>query len=65
MSAGTLTQFIAYAAILYGPLDRLLNLPRNLAEMFNSLERIFDIWEEEPSIKNADKAIKHDIEGKY
>ena len=63
MSAGTLTQFIAYAAILYGPLDRLLNLPRNLAEMFNSLERIFDIWEEEPSIKNADKAIKHDIEG--
>jgi len=63
MTVGTLTQFIAYASILYGPLDRLLNLPRDLAEMFNSLERIFDIWDEEPDILNSENAVKHNING--
>lgn len=63
MSVGTLTQFIAYAAILYGPLDRLLNLPKDLAELFNSLERIFDIWEEEPEIKLSENSRKHSIHG--
>lgn len=63
MTIGTLTQFIAYAAILYGPLDRLLNLPKELAELFNSLERIFDIWDEEPDILNDKTSIKHEIKG--
>lgn len=64
MTAGTLTQFTAYAAILYGPLDRLLNLPRNLMEMLNSLERIFEIWDEKPEIKNAENPLFHDLQGR-
>lgn len=63
MSAGTLMQFISYAAILYGPLDALLDLPKRIADLLNSLERIFDIWDEEPEIKNSDNSRKHTIQG--
>ena len=49
MTPGVLTQFIAYASILYGPLGRLTNLPRQFAEMLTSLDRIYDVLDEEPA----------------
>lgn len=63
MTFGTLNQFIAYAAILYGPLDRLVNLPKSIMEMLNSLERIYDILEEEPTLENKVNALKPALKG--
>lgn len=63
MTFGTLNQFIAYAAILYGPLDRLVNLPKSIMEMLNSLERIYDILEEEPTLANSSNAQKPVLKG--
>ena len=56
MTVGELTQFIAYAGILYGPLNWMTHLPRMIMQMFTSLERIGDILDEEPLIKDKPKA---------
>lgn len=63
MSIGTLTQFIAYAAMLYGPLDRLVNLPKSIMELLNSLERIYDILEEECTLTSKEGAAKPNLQG--
>lgn len=63
MTFGTLNQFIAYSAILYRPLDQLVNLPKSIMEMLNSLERIYDILDEEPSMKNKPHALKPILKG--
>lgn len=61
MTPGILTQFIAYAALLYSPLDRLVNLPKDIMRLLNSLERIFDILDEEPTITNSKQPKVHSI----
>lgn len=63
MSLGTLNQFIAYSTILYGPLTQLVNLPKSIMEMLNSLERIYDILEVEPSIHNKETALRPILKG--
>lgn len=63
MSAGELIQFITYTGIIYGPLGRLTQLPRSIMEMLTSLERIYDILEEEPQIQEKPKAKKIRIKG--
>lgn len=63
MTYGTLNQFIAYAAMVYGPLGQLVNLPKSIMEMLNSLERIYDILEEEPDLKNQENAISPLLKG--
>lgn len=56
MTYGTLNQFIAYAAILFGPLGQIVNLPKSIMEVLNSLERIYDILEEEPTMQDKPDA---------
>lgn len=63
MSIGTLTQFAAYAAMLYGPLDRLVNLPKSIMELLNSLERIYDILGEECTLQSKENAVKPALQG--
>lgn len=63
MTFGVLNQFIAYAAILYGPLDRLVNLPNSIVQMLNSLERIYDVLGEESTLQNDPNALKPTLEG--
>lgn len=63
MTYGTLNQFIAYAAIVYGPLGQLVNLPKSIMELLNSLERIYDILEEEPSLTNDSNASRPSLMG--
>lgn len=48
MSVGELTQFIAYTGLLFNPLSWITNLPRMVTETTTSLERIYDILDEEP-----------------
>lgn len=66
MTPGVLTQFIAYAMALYGPLGRLVNLPRQFAQMLTSLDRIYDILDEKPAFglnpSARDITIKGDVE---
>lgn len=50
MTPGVLNQFIAYATILYGPLEQIANLPKQFANMLTSLDRIYDVLDEEPSL---------------
>ena len=63
MSVGALMQFQSYVWMLYGPLMWMTHLPRRITEMITSMERIYDVLDEEPLIGNKPNAIKHDIEG--
>jgi len=63
MSVGALMQFQSYVWILYGPLMWMTHLPRRITEMITSMERIYDVLDEEPLIGNKPNAIKHDIQG--
>ncbi len=63
MTPGVLNQFIAYAGILYGPLRQLTNLPRQFAEMLTSLDRIYDVLDEEPAFGNNPNAKELTIKG--
>jgi len=63
MTVGALMQFQSYVWILYGPLMWMTHLPRRITEMVTSMERIYDILDEEPLIGNKPNAIKHDIQG--
>lgn len=64
MTAGKLLQMISYAWILYGPLEWMTFLPRRITQLFTSLERIYDILDEEPEIADTDSSENHEIKGK-
>ncbi len=50
MTIGELMQLSAYASMLFGPLGWLTRLPRMLMRLTNSLERIYDILDEESDV---------------
>ncbi len=67
MTAGRLIQFTSYASMLYTPLNWMVRLPRMIMRMLNSLDRIFDILDDETEIENngtISRKIKGDIEFK-
>ena len=63
MTTGELIQFITYTHILYGPLGWMNRLPRMFRQMLTSLERIYDVLDEEPEITNASDAKNVTIKG--
>ncbi|HWT75247.1 MAG TPA: ABC transporter ATP-binding protein [Mobilitalea sp.] len=63
MTVGTLIQFNTYAWTLYGPLGWMTHLPRMITQMITSLERIYDVLDEEPLIQNKEGAVKQEIQG--
>lgn len=54
MSVGELVQFVTYSGYLFGPLSWMTHLPREVMQMLTSLNRIYDVLDEEPML--ADKA---------
>ena len=50
---GQLTQMIAYASMLYGPLGFLTRLPRMIMLLTTSLERMYDILDERSDIVDS------------
>lgn len=60
---GELLQFINYTSMLYMYLDWLTNLPRQLMNLVNSIERINDVMSQEPRILDRKKAVDMDIKG--
>jgi len=63
LTVGELTQFAAYAGMLYGPLGWMTRLPRMIVQMLTSLERAFDILDEEPRIQNHINATDANFDG--
>lgn len=54
ITLGTFMQFMSYISMIYWPLGNIAMLPRDIAHMLTSVERIYDILEESPTI-DADK----------
>lgn len=63
MTPGQLIQFVAYAGMLYGPLGFITRLPRMLMRLTTSLERIYDILDEESDVVDRPQAKEHAIKG--
>lgn len=63
MSVGTLMQFVTYTGYLYGPLGWMTHLPRSIMQMITSLNRIYDVLDEEPAIKDGETAKEFEIQG--
>jgi ATP-binding cassette subfamily B protein len=64
MELGELIQFTQYAGMLYGPLGWLTFFPRALTQAATATERIFEILDEEPEIKDTAETSSLDIKGK-
>lgn len=63
MDAGTLVQFTTYAAMIYGPINYMISLPRSIADAVAAAARVFDILDNEPNVCDAEKAVELDIKG--
>lgn len=63
MTVGTLTQFVTYTGYLYGPLGWMTHLPRSIMQMITSLNRIYDVLDEEPAIKDGAESRDIEIQG--
>lgn len=63
MTAGTLMQFVTYTGYLYGPLGWMTHLPRSIMQMITSLNRIYDVLDEEPAIIDKEFAKEIEIQG--
>lgn len=63
MTVGTLTQFVTYTGYLYGPLGWMTHLPRSIMQMVTSLNRIYDVLDEEPAIKDGAESRDIEIQG--
>lgn len=64
MKIGELIQFTQYTAMIYGPLGWLTTFPRALTQSATATERIFEILDEEPKIKDEANSLSHNIKGK-
>ena len=63
MTAGEMSQFSAYAGMIYAPLNALVNFPRHFMHMMTSVTRVFDVLDEPADIPNATDAERHELEG--
>lgn len=65
MTLGQLVQFMTYSGYLFGPLSWMTHLPRAVMQMVTSLNRIYDILDEEPRIQDTDESQSIEIEGAF
>ena len=56
LSVGTMVAFIAYIDRVYNPLRRLVNASTSLTQSFASMDRVFDLMEQEYDITNKSGA---------
>lgn len=63
MTTGELVQFVSYAGMLLGPLSWMSFLPRRLVRLTTSMERIYDVLDEQPEIIAGPEAIEAEIQG--
>lgn len=65
MSVGQLVQFVTYSGYLYGPLSWMTHLPRAVMQMLTSLNRIYDVLDEEPMLADREDSRAFPIEGAF
>ena len=65
MTVGQLVQFMTYSGYLFGPLSWMTYLPRAIMQMVTSLNRIYDVLDEEPSIINKENSKEFTIDGAF
>ncbi|MCI8530678.1 MAG: ABC transporter ATP-binding protein [Lachnospiraceae bacterium] len=65
MTIGQLVQFITYCGYLFGPLSWMTHLPRAVMQMITSLNRIYDVLDEQPSITDQDDCKSFPIQGAF
>lgn len=65
MSVGRLVQFVTYNGYLFGPLSWMTHLPRQVMQMVTSLNRIYDVLDEEPMLADKENSKAFPIEGAF
>lgn len=60
---GQLVQFMAYAGMLYGPIDFFVRLPRMLMQLNTSITRIYEVLEEDLTMQDEDDSVEGDLSG--
>lgn len=65
MTVGQLVQFITYCGYLFGPLSWMTHLPRAVMQMITSLNRIYDVLDEEPVIADTEESKEFPIQGAF
>lgn len=65
MSLGVLIQFLSYSGYLFGPLGWMTHLPRAIMQMVTSMNRIYDVLDEEPVIKDHADSREISIKGAF
>lgn len=63
MSLGQLIQFTTYVAMLYEPINWLIQIPRTLADASVSASKVFEILDERPDISDVKDPVELDIGG--
>lgn len=65
MTVGQLVQFVTYSGYLYGPLSWMTHLPRSVMQMMTSLNRIYDVLDEEPMLADKENCKAFPIQGAF
>ncbi|MBR5514837.1 MAG: ABC transporter ATP-binding protein [Clostridia bacterium] len=63
MTLGEMTQFSAYAGMIYGPLRMIAHIPRHLMEFNTSSAKIFEILDEKEDVANSIDSVDIEIKG--
>ncbi len=65
MTVGQLVQYITYCGYLIGPLNYMTRLPKETMDMITSLNRIYDVLDEEPDIVDGKDSKEFSIKGAF
>lgn len=65
LTMGELIQFLTYSGYLFGPLSWMTHLPRAIMQMITSLNRIYDVLDEEPMLADKSDAKEIQIKGDF
>lgn len=63
LQLGELVQFTSYASMVYGPMQFASFIPRWFTEAMTAAERIFQVLDQEPAVKEAAVPVHRRIEG--
>lgn len=63
MTLGEMTQFSAYAGMIYGPLRMIAHIPRHLMRFTTSSAKVFEILDEAEDVSNAEQPLDIKIKG--
>ncbi|MBE6574567.1 MAG: ATP-binding cassette domain-containing protein [Ruminococcaceae bacterium] len=63
MTLGEMTQFSAYAGMIYGPLRMIAHIPRHLMEFNTSSAKIFEILDEKVDVADSENSVDISIKG--